>query len=200
MGALATDVETAAVADMLKRYIEAVEERDLVKYATVVAHDDDLAWYGSMPGQIVGWADTADSGRHGFLFDQAQMVDLGLLPGTQYSEAGAIKALARAAQMTSGLKPVEAITRDLYKRPYVPIELKGFDAAVFDPPRQGAETQARELAKSGIKTIVGVSCNPTTFARDARILVDGGYKLARVTAVDQFRWSHHVEVVGKFER
>ena len=57
MGALATDVEAAAVADMLKRYIEAVEERDLVKYATVVAHDDDLAWYGSMPGQIVGWGE-----------------------------------------------------------------------------------------------------------------------------------------------
>jgi ketosteroid isomerase-like protein len=57
MGALAIDVESAAVADMLNRYIEAVEERDLVKYAKVVAHDDDLAWYGSMPGQIVGWSE-----------------------------------------------------------------------------------------------------------------------------------------------
>lgn len=116
------------------------------------------------------------------------------------SETGAIKALTRAAQMTSGLKPVDAVTRDLYKRPYLPMELKGFDAAVFDPPRQGAEAQARELANSAIKNVVGVSCNPTTFARDARILIDAGFTLAQVTPVDQFRWSHHVEVVGKFSR
>lgn len=116
------------------------------------------------------------------------------------SEAGAVKALERAAQTTSGLKPIEAVTRDLFRRPYVAQELKGFDAVVFDPPRQGAEAQARELAKSNVKTIVGVSCDAMTFARDAKILVAGGYKLARVTAVDQFRWSHHVEVVGKFER
>jgi 23S rRNA (uracil1939-C5)-methyltransferase len=116
------------------------------------------------------------------------------------SEASAVKALERAAQTTSGLKPIEAVTRDLFRRPYVAQELKGFDAIVFDPPRQGAEAQARELAKSTVKTIVGVSCDAMTFARDAKILVAGGYKLARVTAVDQFRYSHHVEVVGKFER
>lgn len=116
------------------------------------------------------------------------------------SEASAVKALERGAQMTSGLKPVEAVARDLFRRPYLPMELKGFDAVVFDPPRQGAEAQARELAKSTVKTIVGVSCNAATFARDANILIAGGYKLVRVTAVDQFRWSHHVEVVGKFER
>ncbi|AXK80974.1 class I SAM-dependent RNA methyltransferase [Pseudolabrys taiwanensis] len=116
------------------------------------------------------------------------------------SEAGAVKALERGAQMTSGLKPVEAVARDLFRRPYLPMEMKGFDAVVFDPPRQGAEAQARELAKSNVKTIVGVSCDATTFARDANILIAGGYKLARVTAVDQFRWSHHVEMVGKFEK
>lgn len=116
------------------------------------------------------------------------------------SEASAIRALERAAQTTSGLKPIEAVTRDLFRRPYLAMELKGFDAVVFDPPRQGAEAQARELAKSNVKTVVGVSCDATTFARDARILVAGGYKLSRVTAIDQFRWSHHVEVVGKFEK
>lgn len=116
------------------------------------------------------------------------------------SEASAVRALTRAVQTTSGLKPVEAVTRDLYKRPYLAMEMKGLDAVVFDPPRQGAEAQARELAKSSVKTIVGVSCDATTFARDARILIAGGYTLARVTAVDQFRWSHHVEVVGKFEK
>ena len=116
------------------------------------------------------------------------------------SEASAIKAMERAAQMTSGLKPIQPTTRDLFRRPYVASELKGFDAVVFDPPRQGAETQVRELAKSAVKTIIAVSCDATTLARDAKILVAGGYKLMRVTAVDQFRYSHHVEVVAKFEK
>ena len=79
-------------------------------------------------------------------------------------------------------------------------ELKSFDCVVFDPPRQGAEAQARELAASRVPLIVGVSCNPTTFARDARILVDGGYRLTRVTPVDQFHYSMHVELVARFER
>jgi 23S rRNA (uracil1939-C5)-methyltransferase len=116
------------------------------------------------------------------------------------SEASAIKALERGVANTSGLKPVETMTRDLFRRPFMIAELKNFDAVVFDPPRQGAEAQARELAKSQVKTVVAVSCDATTFARDAKILVAGGYKLAGVTPVDQFRWSHHVEVVGKFER
>jgi 23S rRNA (uracil1939-C5)-methyltransferase len=71
---------------------------------------------------------------------------------------------------------------------------------VFDPPRQGAEAQAHELAKSKVPVVVAVSCDPSTFARDARILIDGGYKLARVTPVDQFRYSAHVELVAKFEK
>jgi 23S rRNA (uracil1939-C5)-methyltransferase len=71
---------------------------------------------------------------------------------------------------------------------------------VFDPPRQGAEAQARELAKSAVPVVVAVSCDATAFARDARILVDGGYKLVSVTPIDQFRYSFHVEIVGKFER
>ena len=116
------------------------------------------------------------------------------------SEASAIKALQRAAANASGLKQIEAIPRDLFRRPFVASELKVFDAAVFDPPRQGAEAQARELAKSTVKTVVAVSCDPATFARDVKILIDGGYKLAGVTPVDQFRWSHHVEVVGVLGR
>jgi 23S rRNA (uracil1939-C5)-methyltransferase len=71
---------------------------------------------------------------------------------------------------------------------------------VFDPPRQGAEAQAQELAKSKVPIIVAVSCDAGTFARDARILVEGGYKLVSVTPVDQFRYSAHVELVAKFER
>jgi 23S rRNA (uracil1939-C5)-methyltransferase len=116
------------------------------------------------------------------------------------SEASAVKALERAVASTSGLKPLQALARDLFRRPFAGVELKGFDAVVFDPPRQGAETQARELAKSAVRTVIAVSCDATSFARDARILVDGGYKLASVTPVDQFRYSHHVEIVAKFER
>ena len=116
------------------------------------------------------------------------------------SEASAVKALERAAQTTSGLKPVEVQVRDLFRRPFMVAELKAFDAVVFDPPRQGAEAQAHELAKSTVKTVVAVSCDATSFARDTKILVGGGYKLARVTPVDQFRYSFHVEIVAKFER
>ncbi len=116
------------------------------------------------------------------------------------NEGPAIKALERAATTTSGLKQVEAQTRDLFRRPLMATELKNFDAVVFDPPRQGAEAQVRELAKSKVPKIVAVSCDATTFARDARILVDAGYKLAGVTPIDQFRYSFHVELVATFER
>ena len=116
------------------------------------------------------------------------------------SDEAAIGALQRAATTASGLKPVQAAARDLTRRPFMVSELKAFDAVVFDPPRQGAEAQARELAKSTVKTVIAVSCDANTFARDAAILVAGGYRLARVTPLDQFRYSFHVEIVGKFER
>jgi 23S rRNA (uracil1939-C5)-methyltransferase len=115
-------------------------------------------------------------------------------------EASAVRALTRAAQTTSGLKPLKAAARDLFRRPFMAAELKDFDAVVFDPPRQGAEAQARELTKSKVPTIVAVSCDAATFARDARILVEGGYRLGAVTPVDQFRYSAHVELVAKFAR
>ena len=116
------------------------------------------------------------------------------------SDEDAIAALKRAAETTPGLKPVAAEARDLFRRPLVAAELKPFDAVVFDPPRQGAEAQARELAASAVPVVVAVSCNAATFARDARILVDGGYRLTRVTPVDQFRYSPHVEIVARFEK
>ena len=116
------------------------------------------------------------------------------------SDAGMIKALERGASTASGLKPVEAQTRDLFRRPFMASELKALDAVVFDPPRQGAEAQARELAKSAVPVVVAVSCDAATFTRDVKILIDGGYKLAAVTPVDQFRYSHHVEIVAKFVR
>ena len=116
------------------------------------------------------------------------------------SDAGAIHALTRAAATTGGLKPVDAQTRDLFRRPFMAKELAKFQAVVFDPPRQGAEAQARQIAASEVPLVIAVSCNPATFARDARILVDGGYRLTRVTPVDQFRHSPHVEVVGRLEK
>jgi len=116
------------------------------------------------------------------------------------SDAGMITALQRGASTTPGLKPVETQTRDLFRRPFMASELKAMDAVVFDPPRQGAEAQARELAKSAVPVVVAVSCDAATFSRDAKILIDGGYKLAAITPVDQFRYSHHVEIVAKFVR
>jgi len=115
-------------------------------------------------------------------------------------DADAIAALKEAADATPGFKPVECETRDLFRRPLVAPELKRFDALVFDPPRQGAQAQARELANSAIPVVVAVSCNPATFARDARLLVEGGYRMAAVTPIDQFRHSAHVEIVARFER
>jgi 23S rRNA (uracil1939-C5)-methyltransferase len=116
------------------------------------------------------------------------------------SDAGAVDALRRAAAATSGLKPIMAEQRDLFRRPFVAQELVGLDAVVFDPPRQGAQAQARELANSRVPVVVAVSCNPVTFARDAKILIDGGHRLGEVTPVDQFRYSAHVEIVARLAR
>jgi 23S rRNA (uracil1939-C5)-methyltransferase len=116
------------------------------------------------------------------------------------NDSEAIGALQRAARGIQGLKPIDAQARDLFRRPLAPAELKGFDAVVFDPPRQGAQAQANALAASAVPVVVAVSCNPATFARDARILADGGYRLMRVTPVDQFLYSAHVELVARFEK
>jgi 23S rRNA (uracil1939-C5)-methyltransferase len=116
------------------------------------------------------------------------------------SDGTAIEALAEAVRRTPGLKPVEAKSRDLFREPLVARELKPFDAVVFDPPRAGAQTQARQLAKSAVTTVVAVSCDPASFARDARILIEGGYRLVRTTPVDQFAFTAHVETVALFKR
>ena len=114
-------------------------------------------------------------------------------------DAEAVAALRNAAK-TGGLKPIVAERRDLFQRPLLASELSRLDAVVFDPPRQGAEAQAREIVRSKVPIAIGVSCNPATFARDARILLDGGYRMTRVTPVDQFLYSAHVEIVARFLR
>ena len=116
------------------------------------------------------------------------------------SDAGSIAALQAAVKATPGLKPLKAEMRDLFRRPLVPQELRDYDTVVFDPPRQGAQAVATQLAASKIPTVVAVSCNVTTFARDAKILIDGGYKIDGVTPVDQFRHTPHVELVARFRK
>ena len=106
----------------------------------------------------------------------------------------------RAASGARGLKAVRAETRDLFRRPLRAGELSAFDGALFDPPRAGAEAQAREFAASGLPLVVAISCNVATFARDARILIDGGFQIGTVAPIDQFRFSPHVEVAAVFRR
>lgn len=115
-------------------------------------------------------------------------------------EDKALKALDQAARNTQGLKPVTVEKRDLFRRPMMASELKVYDAIVFDPPRAGAEIQVKEIARSGAKKIVAVSCNPVTLVRDLRLLVDAGYRITGVTPIDQFLWSSHVEVVATLEK
>jgi 23S rRNA (uracil1939-C5)-methyltransferase len=116
------------------------------------------------------------------------------------NDAGAIAALQKAATATPGLKPLKAEARDLFRRPLMPQELRDYDAVVFDPPRQGAQAQCEKLAASKVPVVIAVSCNAATFARDARLLVDGGYRLEGVTPVDQFRHTPHVELVARFSQ
>lgn len=116
------------------------------------------------------------------------------------NDGKAIDALNNAVRATQGMKPLTAVARDLFRRPLVPQELREFDCVVFDPPRQGAEAQSRQLAASRLSRVVAVSCNPATFARDARILTGGGFRLASVSPVDQFRHTAHVELVADFIR
>lgn len=114
--------------------------------------------------------------------------------------APAIGALTGALATAPGLRGITPTTRDLVRRPVLAEEMKYIDVAVFDPPRAGALEQTAELARSKVARVIGVSCNPATFARDARALVYAGFNLTRVLPVDQFLWSPHVELVGVFER
>jgi 23S rRNA (uracil1939-C5)-methyltransferase len=115
-------------------------------------------------------------------------------------DAAMLTALDKGFRMAEGLKRVTNDIRDLFRRPLEPDEFKGVDAVVIDPPRAGAEAQSHTLARSTVPVIAAVSCNPATFARDARILIAGGYKLDWVQVVDQFRWSPHVELAARFSR
>jgi 23S rRNA (uracil1939-C5)-methyltransferase len=116
------------------------------------------------------------------------------------SDGAAIAALERGAAAAHGLRRITAATRDLFQRPLRADELSAFDGVLFDPPRAGAEAQTREFAASALPLVVAISCNAATFARDARILIDGGFGVETVTPLDQFRSSPHVEIAAVFRR
>lgn len=124
-----------------------------------------------------------------------------LAPVTAYEQnSAAVEALAAAARQAKGLKPVNAVRRDLFRNPLGPLELGRFAAAILDPPREGAETQCRTLAASKASAVAMMSCNPASFARDAAILTGGGFHLSRLAAFDQFCFSAHVEIAALFVR
>ena len=116
------------------------------------------------------------------------------------NEEAALAALDKAARRATGLKPVTTEKRDLFRRPLTRDELKRFDAAVIDPPRAGAEAQSKQLAGSSLKRIAMISCNAGTFARDLKLMIDGGWRVKQVAPIDQFLWSPHIEVVASLSR
>jgi 23S rRNA (uracil1939-C5)-methyltransferase len=146
----------------------------------------------------------ADTKRVADLFCGAGACALRLARGREVfaadADPAAVAALARAAAATPGLRKPQAEKRDLFRRPLQAQELAAFDAALIDPPRAGAIEQARALAASTLPLVVSISCNAETFARDARILVDGGFQIESVTPLDQFRFSAHVEIAAVFRR
>jgi len=111
----------------------------------------------------------------------------------------AIAALSNAIRHTPGLKPLNAIVQDLFQNPVYHRDLEKFDAVIFDPPRAGALEQVREIVEAEIPKVVSISCDPASFARDAEVLIDGGYTLEKIIPVDQFKYSSHIEIVGCFK-
>lgn len=111
-----------------------------------------------------------------------------------------LAALKQGADRAGVLKGVSVLRRDLLRTPLSALELKRFDGIAFDPPRSGARLQAEQIARSKARKVAAISCDPATFARDAKVLLDAGFDLTKVTPVDQFRWSPHIEIVGAFER
>jgi 23S rRNA (uracil1939-C5)-methyltransferase len=111
-----------------------------------------------------------------------------------------VSALHNASIANALSNKITATTRDLFKNPLKPHELQRFDGVVINPPRNGALAQIKQLQLAKVPTIVMVSCNPTTFKRDARHLIENGYELSEITPIDQFYWTPHLELVAKFEK
>jgi 23S rRNA (uracil1939-C5)-methyltransferase len=136
------------------------------------------------------------SGLGTFTFPLARKVQVSAFD----SDRRAIAVLEAAARRTTGLKPIDARIRDLFREPLSPKELEGFDAVVLDPPRAGAAEQSARLARSKVPVVIAVSCAPATLARDARTLIDAGFKMGPLVPIDQFIYSPHIEAVTVFRR
>jgi 23S rRNA (uracil1939-C5)-methyltransferase len=177
---------TALVEPPPGAFVQAVAEAEAAIAARVL---------GVLPKKAKRVADLF-CGLGAFAFPLARRAEVLAVDG----DGAAMAALAAAARRTQGIKRIETRVRDLFREPLGRTELAGFDAVVLDPPRAGAAAQAARLAAAKVPIVVAVSCNPATLARDARLLVDGGYRLTSVTPIDQFRYSAHVEAVAVFRR
>ncbi len=131
-----------------------------------------------------------------FTFPMAKQAEV---LAVEYDKA-TLKQLKHGYENAQGLKPIVTELRDLSQDPLSAKELNAFDAVVFDPPRAGAKAQAAAIAGSGVPTVVAISCNPATLARDIKMLIDGGYKLEHITPIDQFLYSSHIEAVAVLSR
>ena len=125
---------------------------------------------------------------------------LGTFALSTVSVTHAVEGMRDAVLALQATRRVAVEHRDLFRRPVTADSLRGFDSVVIDPPRAGAAAQVSEIARSGVVRVAYVSCNPATFARDAKVLIDAGYRLMRITPVGQFRWSTHVELASIFAR
>lgn len=162
------------------------------------AAEGEAALVGFVKTALKGTKKIADlfAGTGALSFPLARAASVAAFEG----EAAAAEAGAAAARKAQGLKATSFTKRDLFNRPLSAKELAAFDGLVVDPPRAGAQAQSEQIARSKTARVAMVTCNPATFARDARILIDGGYRLEAVQPVDQFRWSAHVEAAALFRR
>jgi len=213
-------------ADARMRVAEAAAEADFAR----VTLDGEVAYLSRQPSVRFGGATTAlppgaflqatpqaEAAMVAFVVEQAagagRIADLFCGAGTftfplaaiapvyaADASAEAVSALKSAIATAPGLKAITAEARDLTRRPMLAEEMKKLDLVVFDPPRAGAAEQAAEIARSSVGRVIGVSCNPATFARDASTLIETGFRLDRVLPVDQFLWSAHMELIGVFSR
>ncbi len=159
-------------------------------------HDGEAALAGAVRAWLTGSAKVAD------LFAGLGTFAFALAGQTRVLAAEAARDAHLACRAAAGRArlPVEAVHRDLFRNPLRSEELRGFDGVVLDPPRAGAREQVVQLAVSGVQRIAYVSCNPSSWARDGRVLADAGYRLAELRPVGQFRWSTHVELASLFVR
>ena len=179
----AQDFGAARVVPPPGAFLQATKEGDAALVADVTAH---LAEATKVADLFAGCGT--------FTFPVAETSQVHAVEG----DAAMVEALEAGWRGVQGLRTVTSEARDLFRDPLTAQELTAFDAVLLDPPRAGAEAQVQQLAGSGVAIIAYVSCNPVTFARDARVLIEAGYALDHLRVIDQFRWSAHVELSAGF--